>query len=211
MAALVATLWLVVSGADAQQQQQPSSIPADRLARFHALIGARSVPGPRPVRWLGYLHDPQAFEVPIDVWLSPDHHRAIAEVLRRRRPNVDLTEHIRLTSGTAEQVASGLLAPPPLERAPGISSCELSIVDPQGNWVQMMNTLQRGGIPGVVVDGVPMHGSNAVTDMSELLAGWFAGHARIREVIGNTIVLKDGRPWLSLGTPGPWNTPSLRS
>jgi gamma-glutamyltranspeptidase/glutathione hydrolase len=81
-------------------------------------------------------------------------------------------------------------------------SCELSIVDPEGNWVQMMNTLQSGGIPGVVVDGVPMVGSHAVTDMSASIAGWFAGGGRLRLPIGNTIVLKAGRPWLSLGTPG---------
>lgn len=28
-------------------------------------------------------------------------------------------------------------------------SCALSVVDAEGNWVQMMNTLQGGGIPGV--------------------------------------------------------------
>ncbi len=66
----------------------------------------------------------------------------------------------------------------------------------------MMNTLQSGGIPGIVVGGVPMVGSHAVADMSASIAGWFAGGGRLRLPIGNTIVLRNGRPWLSLGTPG---------
>ena len=41
-------------------------------------------------------------------------------------------------------------------------SCELSIVDTQGNWVQMMNTLQSGGIAGTGGQrdshgGIPCH------------------------------------------------------
>src|SRR2546425_10089903 len=66
----------------------------------------------------------------------------------------------------------------------------------------MMNTLQSGGIPGEVIEGVPMTGGNAHATLSAEIAGWFAGGGRMRSVIGNTIVLKDGRPWLSLGTPG---------
>ncbi len=66
----------------------------------------------------------------------------------------------------------------------------------------MFNTLQTGGIPGLVVDGVPMVGSHARTTMSYDIAGWFAGGGRIRSIVGSTIVLKEGQPWLSLGTPG---------
>jgi gamma-glutamyltranspeptidase/glutathione hydrolase len=53
-----------------------------------------------------------------------------------------------------------------------------------------------------VVGGVCMTGSHASTDMRSPIAGWFAGQGRERLCIGNTIVLKDGKPWLSLGTPG---------
>ena len=158
------------------------------------------------LRWaefeLGYLHDPEIFDSPVDVWLSREHHRAIASVLRRSRPKVDLTEHVRVTAGNPALAAAGLPTAGPDKQPPVIGSCELSIVDPAGNWVQMMNTLQSGGIPGVVVDGVPMVGSHAVSDMSYSIAGWFTGGGRLRLPIGNTIVLKGGRPWLSLGTPG---------
>ena len=78
----------------------------------------------------------------------------------------------------------------------------MTIVDPDGNWVQMMNTLQTGGIPGEVLDGVPMVGSHAAFGLNWLIGGWLTGGGRLTSVIGNTIVLHDGRPWISLGTPG---------
>jgi gamma-glutamyltranspeptidase/glutathione hydrolase len=158
------------------------------------------------LRWaefeLGYLHDPEVFDCPVEVWLSRDHHRQIAEILRGSRPRVDLTEHVKVTAGIPALAAAGLPTAAPSKGNPVTGSCELSIVDPQGNWVQMMNTLQSGGIPGIVLDGIPMVGSHAAADMSASIAGWFAGGARLRLPIGNTIVLKDGSPWLSLGTPG---------
>jgi gamma-glutamyltranspeptidase / glutathione hydrolase len=158
------------------------------------------------LRWaeleMGYVQDPKTFDVPTDVWLSKEHQRHVAEIIRRSRPKVDLTEHVALTSGKPAMMAAGLpvagVDKPPTYKG----SCELSIVDQDGNWVQMMNTLQSGGIPGMVVDGVPMVGSHAATDLRASIAGWFAGGSRIRCIIGNTIVLKDGKPWLSLGTPG---------
>ena len=158
------------------------------------------------LRWaefeLGYLWDPKMFEVPTDLWLSDDHHRYVAQLLKRSKPRVDLTEHVRVTSGKPAMVAAGLATGAPDKPPSYKGSCELSIVDAQGNWVQMMNTLQSGGIPGAVVGGVPMVGSHAQTDMRSAIAGWFAGHGRQRLPIGNTIVLKEGKPWLSLGTPG---------
>jgi len=152
----------------------------------------------RRVHWeLGLLYDPLIFEVPVNVWLSGEYHRQVAEILLHSQPRVDLTNHIRLTAGDPSLVAAGLIPP-----HPPVGSCELSIVDPQGNWVQMMNTLQSGGIPGIVVDGVPMVGSHARAMLSDDIAGWFTGGGRIKSIVGSTIVLRDGQPWLALGTPG---------
>jgi gamma-glutamyltranspeptidase/glutathione hydrolase len=164
----------------------------------------------RRAHWeLGLLYDPQIFDVPTEIWLSPEYHKQVAELLRRSRPKVDLTNHIRLTAGSAALEAAGLqtgrgdsLAGSPRPPHPPVGSCELSIVDPQGNWVQMMNTLQGGGIPGVVVDGVPMVGSHARTRLTDDIAGWHTGGGRIKSIVGSTFVLSEGRPWLALGTPG---------
>jgi gamma-glutamyltranspeptidase/glutathione hydrolase len=151
---------------------------------------------------LGHLYDPETFEVPLDTWLSPDFRRSIAEIIWNSRPKVDLTNHFRVVNGNPSLEAGGSFpGSVHTTHSPG-GSCELSIVDPQGNWVQMMNTLQGGGIPGVVVDGVPMVGSHARTTMQDDIAGWFTGGGRIKSIVGSTFVLKEGQPWLALGTPG---------
>lgn len=148
----------------------------------------------RRAHWeVGLLYDPQSFEVPLEAWLSKEYLQHVAEIIWHSRPKVDLTNHIALISGKP------VLAATPHQ--PG-GSCELSIVDAQGNWCQMLNTLQGGGIPGIVVDGVPMVGSHVSTNMTADMSGWFTGGGRYRSIIGSTLVLQDGSPWLALGTPG---------
>jgi gamma-glutamyltranspeptidase/glutathione hydrolase len=155
---------------------------------------------------LGLLWDPKFFGVPTDVWMDGDFHEKIAKVLSKSRPNggVDLTKHVELTTGKSQLQAFGWAtgSPSTAPKQPS-GSCELTCVDRNGNWVQMMNTLQSGGIPGMVVDGVPMIGSHAFFSMSSSIAGWLGvpGY-RMRSVMGNTIVMKDGKPTLSMGTPG---------
>ncbi len=157
----------------------------------------------RRAHWeLGLLNDPIAFEVPVEQWLSTEYHAMLAEIIWRSRPKVDLTNHIRVTAGNLALAAAGMPSVEGRGDHTQAGSCELSIVDGQGNWVQMMNTLQGGGIPGFVVDGVPMVGSHARNLLTADIAGWFSGGARIRSIVGSTIVLENGQPRLSLGTPG---------
>lgn len=155
---------------------------------------------------LGHLHDPQFFDVPLDIWMSDDYHARLAEILKRSRPKngTDLTRHIELTTAKSQLQAFGWSTSGPDNKPKQPSgSCELTCVDAQGNWAQMMNTLQSGGIPGMVCDGVPMVGSHAGFDMSSGIAGWLGvPGSRMRSVMSNTMVLKDGKPYLSLGSPG---------
>jgi gamma-glutamyltranspeptidase/glutathione hydrolase len=151
----------------------------------------------------GFLNDPELFDVPVDTWLDPNFHEFLATIVERSRPKVDLTKHVTQTWGPQRLAAAGL----PWGKAPDNTqpsgSCELAIVDDRGNWVQMMNTLQSGGIPGQVIDGVPMVGSHATAaNMASPIDTWLAPNARMRSVIGNTMVLKGGKPVLSLGSPG---------
>jgi gamma-glutamyltranspeptidase/glutathione hydrolase len=148
----------------------------------------------------GFLNDPEVFEDPTGVLMSPAYHAYLAETLRRSKPKTDLTRHVELASPPAALAAAGATGDQASRQPAG--SCELSLVDPQGNWVQMMNTLQTGGITGEVVDGVPMVGSHNMTSLASSFSGWFTGGGRMRSVLSNTIVLKDGAPWLSLGSPG---------
>ncbi|WP_237105132.1 gamma-glutamyltransferase [Nonomuraea sp. MG754425] len=146
---------------------------------------------------IGHVNDPRVFEDPTEVLLDPDYHRTLARLLRRSRPRTNLSGHIEVTSGPAH-----LLAP---YTAPEYTdSCEISVVDPHGNWLQMMNTMSCSGIPGEVVGGVPMTGCQGTTSLNAAhnISGWFTGGGHVRSVIGNTLVLKDGAPVLALGTPG---------
>jgi gamma-glutamyltranspeptidase / glutathione hydrolase len=144
----------------------------------------------------GFVNDPEIFDLPDGVLMSRQYHRYLADILRMSKPKADLTEHVELAHGPTALAAAGRLPEQPS------GSCELSLVDGQGNWVQFMNTLQSGGIPGEVVDGVPMVGSHALSSLDASIAGWLSGGGRMRSVLGCTLVFKDGKPWLSLGTPG---------
>lgn len=166
----------------------------------------------------GLLNDPKFFEVPLEVWMSDEYHASLAAILKRSRPKagVDLTRHVQLTTDPALARAFGWAAAPSDEQfksPPG--SCELTCVDSHGNWAQMMNTLQSGGIPGMVVDGVPMKGSHATLyDMKSSLSGWLGlPGSRMRTVKSNTIILRGGRPVHALGSPGniPFTVPQMIS
>src|SRR5262249_56601816 len=129
----------------------------------------------------GFWTAPQVFEDPADTLMSPESHRLLADVIRRSRPKIDLPKHVEVTAGPGALEAAG---GPPKQPA---GSCELSLVDPQGNWVQMMNTLQSGGIPGEVVDGVPMVGSHGVTSLLAAIGGWFTSGSRVRFTVRHNL------------------------
>ncbi|MCX6643091.1 MAG: gamma-glutamyltransferase, partial [Candidatus Bathyarchaeota archaeon] len=75
----------------------------------------------------------------------------------------------------------------------------------EGNWVQMMNTGNGGGIPGIVIDGVNC-GGTAISTGDVTGTGRFGTvvepGARTRHAIASTFVLRNGVPWMSLGSPG---------
>jgi gamma-glutamyltranspeptidase/glutathione hydrolase len=136
------------------------------------------------------IHDNDFYDNPIDTLLSPEYHKVIANLWKGSRPKVDLTGYLELTHNKVTHRGSL----PSTGHVPH-DSCELSIVDKHGNWVQMMET-GGGGIPGVVVDGVPGSG-----------IGWeryamVEPGGRTQHAISNTIVKQDGVPWMCIGSPG---------
>ena len=150
----------------------------------------------------GYNHDPEVLSCETDVFLDEDLHAHLAKLIKGMVPRVDLTNHVEMTTGY-----TGMGKIPTRQHSyvgPSVScdSCEISIVDREGNWLQSMNTLQSGGIPGMVVGGVPMVGSHAIPNRFGAMAFYQAKGSRIKDVKGNTFVLKDGKPVLALGTPG---------
>jgi len=158
-----------------------------------------------------YAHDDQFYAVPRAEVIDDDYHAHLAKLIRGSRPKVDMSEHIRLAGDAAgggdmmSQFAGGAGKPrlASQEEKQPTGSCEIAVVDAAGNWCQFMDTLQGSGIPGQVVGGVPMVGSHATFGhlQSPMDATLLKG-AKARCIIGNTLVLKDGKPVFSAGSPG---------
>lgn len=158
-----------------------------------------------------YVQDDEIYEVPRMELLDDDYHAHLAKLIRKSRPKVDLSEHIRLAGdagGGADMMSAlfGAAGKPRTAKTDSqqpTGSCELAVVDAQGNWVQMMDTLQGSGIPGMVIGGVPMVGSHATFGgLQSSMDATLVKGAKSRCIIGNTIVLKNGRPVFSAGSPG---------
>jgi gamma-glutamyltranspeptidase / glutathione hydrolase len=158
-----------------------------------------------------YAQDDEVYEVPREEVLDDAYHAHLAKLVRKSRPKVDLTTHIRLAGEvtSAGDLLSSLAAgygKPRLSNTASrqpTGSCELSVVDAKGNWLQMMNTLQGSGIPGMVIGGVPMVGSHAsFGELGSPIDATLVKGAKVRCVMGNTLVMHNGRPILSAGTPG---------
>ena len=158
-----------------------------------------------------YVQDDAIYGVPRAELLDDSYHAHLAKLIRISRPKVDLSEHIRLAgdAGAGGDVMSAFLGAAGRPRVAKSDtkqpsgSCELAVVDAQGNWVQMMDTLQGSGIPGMVIDGVPMVGSHATFGgLQSPMDATLVKGAKGRCIIGNTLVFKNGRPVLSAGSPG---------
>jgi gamma-glutamyltranspeptidase/glutathione hydrolase len=158
-----------------------------------------------------YAQDDTVYGVPRDELLDDAYHAHLARMIQKSRPKVDLTEHIKLAGeippgGDMMSVFAGTGGKPRRQRSDSdqpSGSCELAVVDTQGNWVQMMNTLQGSGIPGMVIRGVPMVGSHSTFGaLNSAMDATLVKGAKARCIIGNTLVLRDGRPVLSAGSPG---------
>jgi gamma-glutamyltranspeptidase/glutathione hydrolase len=158
-----------------------------------------------------YVQDDAIYGVPRTELLDDTYHAHLAKMIRISRPRVDLTEHIRLAgdAGSGADFMSAFLggaAKPRLAKTESTQpsgSCELAVVDAEGNWVQMMDTLQGSGIPGMVIGGVPMVGSHSTFGaLQSPMDATLVKGAKGRCIIGNTLVLKNGRPVLSAGSPG---------
>jgi len=152
----------------------------------------------------GFIGDPVVARYDLPALLDGDFHRSLARLIAGLRPQADLSDHLRLVGGpNTRGDGHGLAGRPSVPPTQPPGSCELSIADADGNWLQLMNTLQSGGIPGMVVGGVPMVGSHVT------FAG-VSGHfdvklvpgARMRTIVGNTMIVKDGRVSHGFGTPG---------
>ncbi|WP_369045496.1 gamma-glutamyltransferase [Sinomonas sp. P10A9] len=87
-----------------------------------------------------------------------------------------------------------------------ISTTNMTVADKWGNVVEYTLTIEQTGGSGIVVPGRGFLLNNELTDFS---AVWSASDPnriepfkRPRSSMSPTIMLKDGKPWLALGSPG---------
>ena len=131
------------------------------------------------------IQDPAAYRNPYELWNSKEYARLSAEFVRQTmpQPGVDLTAMMeREAEGT--DVAAAMT----------LGSNHNVIVDAEGNWISSLHT-GHGGAPGIFIDGVRATGSGVKAETMG------PGRRILAEVTG-VFVMKDGKPWLSLGTPG---------
>src|SRR5262249_20508222 len=96
-----------------------------------------------------YAQDESFYGVPREEVLDDGYHAHLASLIRKTRPKVDLHEHPRLAGDSPASGAPPIGGPSPpgkprgarVEDGQTAGSCEIAVVDSEGNWVQMMDTL----------------------------------------------------------------------
>ncbi|HET9016307.1 MAG TPA: gamma-glutamyltransferase [Thermomicrobiaceae bacterium] len=135
-----------------------------------------------------YARDPAAFDLPVETLLSPQYLELQARLLTGSFPTADLTP--------AKPDLSA--APAPADGGVGkTDSNHLVIVDEAGNWLTMLHTVY--GTPfgtGLVVDGISVNSGNGFPGVS------VGPGRRIVTPLTPMLAMRDGRPWLGIGTPG---------
>lgn len=134
-----------------------------------------------------YNADPLTFAIPLDALLAAEFLTAIARLLDGSFPVVDLTTPTRVTPSAGAEGEDG--------RHTG--SNHLLIVDENDNWAAALHTGYATDFgTGLVVDGIGVNAAN-------VFPGVTVGNGRrICTPMAAVLGLRDGRPWLGLGTTG---------
>jgi len=145
------------------------------------------------MRW---LQDPMNFHSPVDLLLSKEYGKIGAEFVRKTMPlpGVKLAASGTLDVSSQHLQAHDFISHITQEEMESCNSNATVIVDEEGSWITLLHT-GHGGTPGVFIDGVRATGST-------MRASTMGPGRRLLFPSVATIILKDGRPWMALGTPG---------
>jgi gamma-glutamyltranspeptidase/glutathione hydrolase len=136
------------------------------------------------------IGDPRSFHIPSALWLSKEYGKMGAEFVRTSMPKAGLAP-ARATDEVASLRESGRFG----KVDPyGDDSNHNVIVDAEGNWITYLHT-GHGGMPGVFIDGVRSTGSGRWQRTS-------GPGRRFSTHVTATMIAKDGKPWLAIGSPG---------
>nr|WP_245572607.1 gamma-glutamyltransferase [Actinokineospora enzanensis] len=153
-----------------------------------------------------YVGDPRFVNVPTDALLS----KSYAEV---RGCNIDPIRARPAPVAPGNPLSPGPCMPPPpsVAAAPDteVHTNHFVVADSRGNVVSYTNTLEQFGGSGIVVPGRGFLLNNELTDFNFTPTQGTApdpnlpaAGKRPRSSMSPTIVLRDGKPWLAVGSPG---------
>ncbi|EIE98555.1 gamma-glutamyltransferase [Saccharomonospora glauca] len=153
-----------------------------------------------------YLGDPAFVDVPVEELLSDDF---AAERACALDSNAAADKPVAAGDAdgdydpTCRQPGTHVVDRPDTE---GLSTTHLSVVDRWGNVVAYTLTIEQTGGSGITVPGRGFLLNNELTDFSHVYdpedPNRIEGGKRPRSSMSPTIVLRDGKPWLTLGSPG---------
>jgi gamma-glutamyltranspeptidase/glutathione hydrolase len=133
--------------------------------------------------WGAFVGDPDFVEVPVPSLLSPEYARSRAAEIRLDALSV--------------KVAAG---DPAKSLSPSTTS--LSVVDRAGNMVALTQTISDFFGAKVAIEGTGIILNNEMKNFSARGVNTMAPGKRMRTTIAPTIIVKDGKAFATLGTPG---------
>ncbi|PPK64766.1 gamma-glutamyltransferase [Actinokineospora auranticolor] len=153
-----------------------------------------------------YVGDPKFVDVPTEALLS----QSYADV---RGCQIDPIRARPAPVAPGNPLSPGPCYPPPPSATPTaeneVHTNHFVVADARGNVVSYTNTLEQVGGSGIVVPGRGFLLNNQLTDFNFTPTQGAApdpnlpaAGKRPRSSMSPTIVLKDGKPWLALGSPG---------
>ncbi|MFC7328393.1 gamma-glutamyltransferase [Marinactinospora rubrisoli] len=153
-----------------------------------------------------YIGDPAYSDVPLDTLLSPEF---AAQRACRISPDAVLPAPAAPGDVTGAGGDCAEQGTPAVEGAEGPSTTHLVTADRWGNVVSYTFSIEQTGGSGIVVPGRGFLLNNELTDFDFQVSETGAGAANLpapdkrpRSSMSPTIVLRDGRPWLAVGSPG---------
>ena len=140
-----------------------------------------------------FIGDPNVVNNPVDLLLSKDYGRQLAQLIPASWPKVSLADGTGVTGApTLSDSTSG-------SSANGVTDTNhLVIVDKRGNWVSMTHTVYGSTFgTGLTVDGVGVNSGNTFLGL-----GVADGRRVITPFPALMAIGDDGKPWLAIGSPG---------
>ena len=139
-----------------------------------------------------YVKDPLSFNVPSDVLLSKPYAAMLTRLVEGSRPRIAPASAGEPPRSDEPSAAGGMRHDPHYS-----DTNHLVAVDESGNWVSVTHTVYGSTFAtGLVVDGIGVNSGNGFPGTS------LGKGRRVVSPFPPTMVLRDGRPHVVLGSPG---------